>query len=320
MNIRDKITVCRICMLFFIALFACNKAFSQNIPPQDMEKFQIMEDSLMHTADSMFNAFIPDSHLAYSERFVRQLIRTLKIPNSYYYPFPKLGEVINIIYPDDQSFRIFNWEIVPSNVLKVYFGAIQLPSEKLKLYGLRDYSEELTHGAEDSILTQGKWFGALYYRIMPEEVGGQKIYTLFGLNSSNPRSNKKVLDPLTINEKGVTFGAPIFGIASENFPRQRINRFILEYKKEVHVGLNWDKERQVIIFDKLVSQVNDPNRKYTYVPSGEYDGLRWGNDMWNYVRDLVPVTILKDGEAPTLDPQQQEEKPKSFPENDRERR
>ncbi len=173
----------KVYIVLLIALMACSKAFSQNIAPQDMERFQIMEDSLLVTADSMFNAFIPDAHLGYSERFVKKMIRALKIPNSYYYPFDRLKEVINIIYADDQSFRIFNWEIVPSNVLKVYFGAIQMPSERLKLYGLRDYSEELGKGAEDSILTHGKWFGALYYRIMSEDVGGHKIYTLFGLNS-----------------------------------------------------------------------------------------------------------------------------------------
>ena len=324
MNIRKKITIFqlsgRVYIVLIIALLICSKAFSQTIPPQDMERFQIMEDSLMLTADSMYNAFIPDARLGYSERFVKQLIRTLKIPNSYYYTFPKLKDIINIMNPDDQSFRIFNWDIIPSEVLKIYFGAIQLPQEKLKLYGLRDYSQELGHGAEDSILTGGKWYGALYYRIMTEEVEGHKMYTLFGLNGADPRSNKKVLDPRVINERGVTFGAPVFGVASENFPRQRINRFILEYKKEVHVGLNWDDERKVIIFDKLVSQVNDPNRKYTYVPSGQYDGLRWGNETWNYLQDLVPVTLLKDGEAPTPDQQQQEQKPISFPENDRERK
>ena len=54
----------------------------------------------------------------------------------------------------------------------------------------------------------------------------------------------------------------------------------------------------MIIFDKLVSQINDPNRKYTFAPTGQYDGLRWENERWNYVSDLIPVTILKDGEAP----------------------
>ncbi len=133
---------------------------------------------------------------------------------------------------------------------------------------------------------------------MSHEVNGHAVYTLFGLNASSPLSNRKVLDPMTIDEHGVTFGAPIFGVASENFPKQRINRFVLEYKKGVQASMNWDEEKKVIIFDKLVSQGNDPRRKYTYAPSGQYDGFRWNNEMWNYLTDLIPVTILKDGEAP----------------------
>jgi len=287
--------------MFIFVFFAFGKAFAQTIDPQNLEKFQIMEDSMLLTADSMYEAFLPDTHIGYSERFVRQLVRTLKIPNSYLYPFDKLKDKINIIYADDKSFRIFNWEIVPSQVMKRYYGAIQLPQEKLKLIPLYDYTEEMGKGAEDSILTGGKWFGAIIYRILSNEVQGRKVYTLFGLNTSSPISNKKCLDPMMFTGNGVTFGAPIFGVASENFPRQRINRFILEYKKDVQVGMNWNEEKQVIIFDKLVSQMNDPHRKYTFVPSGQYDGFRWGNETWNYVQDLIPVTILQDGQEPPAD-------------------
>jgi hypothetical protein len=284
---------------FVFALFAGGKVFSQRIAPPDMDKFRIMEDSLMVTADSMYEAFLPDTHIGYSERFAGQLLRTLKIPNSYYYPFDSLRKLINIIYADDNAFRIFNWEITPSEVTKRYYGAIQLPQEKLKLFGLIDYTEQMGKGEEDSILTNRKWFGAIYYRIMAREVKGRKVYTMFGFNASSPLSNKKVLDAMTLDERGATFGAPIFGIASNNFPGRRINRFILEYKKNVQVSMNWNEEKQVIIFDKLVSQVNDPHRKYTYAPSGQYDGLRWHSDCWNYERDLIPVTLLRDGEAPS---------------------
>lgn len=280
-------------------LFTTGRAGAQAIDPHDMEKLHIMEDSLAITADSMYEAFLPDTHVMYSERFARQLVRALKIPNSYLYPFDSIRKIINIIYSDDNAFRIFNWVIEPSPATRRYYGAIQLPQTQLKLYGLHDYTEELVKGAEDSILTGGKWFGALYYRIMTREVEGQKVYNLFGVNMGSAISNKKVIDVLSFGEQGIMFGAPIFGVASENFPNRRVNRFILEYKKDVQVGMNWNEERQVIIFDKLVSQMNDPKRKYTYVPSGQYDGLRWGNDMWNYVRDLIPITILKDGEAPS---------------------
>jgi len=284
-------------VVYVLALMAGGRAFGQ-ISPQDMDKFQIMEDSMLVTIDSMYNAFIPDTHTFYCERFVKQLVRTLKIPNSFYYPFDKFKDKVNIMYPDDRSFRLFNWAIIPTLISERYYGAIQLPQAQLKLYPLFDCSEELGKGAEDSILSGGKWYGAIYYRIITHDVDGKNGYTLFGYNGSSPISNKKVLDVLMLADNGVTFGAPIFAVASESNPQQRINRFILEYKKGVQVSMNLDTEKQMIYFDKLVSQYNDPGRKYTYVPSGEYDGFKWYDKQWNYVRDLIPVQILKDGDAP----------------------
>ena len=286
----------------FVLLFLAGKTMhAQEITPHDMEKLQIMEDSMVTTVDSMYTAFMPDSHIGYSERLIRQLIKALRIPNSYLYPFDKLKDQINIIYADDRSFRIFNWGVDIAEIYKRYYGAVQLPNEQLKLYGLSDYSEKLGKGAEDSVLTHGKWFGALYYRIMSGDFEGQKVYTLFGFSEGSPLSNKKILDPMIVTDSSITFGAPIFGVGSKNFKGKPINRFILEYKKGVQVSLNWDDEKKMIVFDELTSQVNDPNRKYTYVPSGLYDGFFWNNEMWNYRMNLMPIQELQDGEAPLED-------------------
>jgi len=133
---------------------------------------------------------------------------------------------------------------------------------------------------------------------MSNTIKGRKIYTLFGMNAGGMLSNKKVLDPMYFDGNGVMFGAQIFSVTSPANPQQPVRRFVLEYKKDVTASMNWDAERQMIVFDKLASVSNDPTRKYTYVPSGQYDGFVWANDMWQYQRDLVNVKILQDGEAP----------------------
>lgn len=285
-------------------LFFSGKSLAQDnslgsISDEGRAFLRAMEDSLITTADSMYTAYIPDTRPAYCERFVKQLIKALKVPNSYKYPFDTLSKKINIIYPDDNSYRIFNWNIQPTPVTNRYYGAIQMPAEQLKLYPMVDYSEDLGKMATDSPLTKTKWYGAIYYRIITHEVDGKKVYTLFGLNASSPISNKKVLEPLEFTDNGPVFGAQIFNVNSETAPGNRIYRFIIEYKKEVQASMNWDDELKVIYFDKLQSQVNDPNRKYTYVPSGQYDGFKWQDDQWKYVTDLIPIQSLKDGEAPS---------------------
>ncbi|RYE21165.1 MAG: hypothetical protein EOP51_16260 [Sphingobacteriales bacterium] len=279
--------------VFAFLLLVGSKSFAQNA---DMK---VMEDSLVVTADSMYNAFISDQRIEYNEQFVKQLVRALKMPGSYNYPFTELQKTINIITPDDKKFRIFNWSIAPTDLTRRYYGAIQMNSQELKLYPLFDYSANLGKGGEDSTLTGGKWYGALYYRIIPHDIDGQTVYTLFGLNASSTISNKKLMDPLVITSNGPSFGAPIFNVRSEERPDERVNRFIIEYKKAVQASMNWDEDLNAVYFDKLVSDVNDPNRKYTYVPSGEYDGFKWDGGYWNYVRNLIPIDALKDGQAPT---------------------
>lgn len=269
---------------------------------EDQLQIQKVEDTLINLADSMYNSYIPDERPEYCQKFVKHLLHALKVPYSYEYAFDRLGKKINIISSDDKAFRIFNWYIVQSETSLRYYGAIQVPSEELKLYPLIDYTNELKKGEEDSILTNGKWFGALYYKIIPNDYNGGKIYSLLGLNASSPISNKKVIEPLQFTDKGIVFGAPIFDKDADGHTGGHINRFIMEYKKEVQASLNWDDEKKMIYFDKLISQVNDPHRKYTFVPSGEYDGFRWEYSQWNYITDLIPVKNLKDGEAPTPDP------------------
>ena len=258
------------------------------------------EDTLVLLADSMYNAFIPDQRIEYCDKFVRTLVRALKTENSYQYTFPKLKDKINIIAPDDKAFRVFNWVIAPSEVARRYYGAIQMAGSELKLYPLVDYTSELGKGAVDSVLTKGKWFGALYYRILKSEGEGDPVYTFIGLNASSPIANKKVMDPLRFTENGIVFGAPIFSIKTEK--GQPLNRFILEYKKDVQAAMNWDESLKMVYFDRLVSSINDPARKYTYVPSGQYDGFRWSGGQWQYVQDLIPVQEFKDGEAPAPAP------------------
>lgn len=263
---------------------------------------------MLVTADSMYHAFIPDDRAIYTERFVKQLVQALKQSNSWEYEFPKLKEQINILYPDDKSFRIFNWAIAPTDVTRRYYGAIQMPGETLKLHPLIDYSDKIKSCVEDTVLSGGKWYGGLIYKIMGMEVDGETIYTLFTLNASSAISNKKVLDPMVITDKGAVFGAQIFEYNSTCKPERLINRFVMEYKKEVQASLNWDSEFNAIYFDKLVSQVNDPNRKYTYVPSGQYDGFRWKGTKWTYVENLIPLDIREDGQAPTPNPKFKNEK------------
>lgn len=286
-----------ICMVFLFTAKAQN-----DINPNDLKSLQSSEKQLITLADSMYNEVIPELREVKALHFIKLLVLTLRVPYSYEYGFDSLNTKINVVYPEDKSFRIFNWSVQNTENTQRYYGAIQMPSANLKLYPLIDVSESFQKGAEDSVFTTGKWYGALYYRIMDNTVNGEKIYTLFGINNSSPISTKKLLDPLQIAPNGPVFGAQVFAISSQIKKGEKINRFVLEYKKGIQASMNWEPEQKAIFFDRLESEANDPNRKYTFVPTGQYDGLRWDGRQYVFVKDLIEVVNRKDGEAPSPEP------------------
>jgi hypothetical protein len=287
---------------FLIALlFGVFPATAQKngIDEEDWEQLVAIEDSLVVIADSMLGNSIPDDRIEYCINFAKQLRRALDIPGSFNYPFPKLDTVIHIVYPNDRSFRIFNWMIAPAETVRRYYGAIQMAGPEGRLYPLRDNSRDIEERAETMNLTGDQWFGCEYYRILDHEVMGQKTYLLFGQNTDGMQSNKKILDILRFEEQGPVFGAPVFVVP--DYRRQGVrtqNRMILEYKKGANASLNYDSTRRMIMFDRLASEINDPNRKNTYAPTGQTDGLRYENGQFIFVRDAIPVLKLKDGQAP----------------------
>jgi len=152
--------------------------------------------------------------------------------------------------------------------------------------------------AETAVAGPDRWYGCEIYKIMPQIVQGQKVYLLFGFNSDGANSNKKIIDVLTIDSDNATLGAPIFAMPNIQGRMEQVSRVLLEYKKSAQVFLNYDNERKMIVFNRLASEVTDPNRKSTYIPTGQMDGLRFENGMFVFVKDAVPVLKLQDGQAP----------------------
>lgn len=265
----------------------------------ETEQLKQLEDSLVVLADSMLTAPIPDERVDFCVRFTKKLRIAFEIPGSFNYPFTRLSGKIHILYPEDKSFRIFNWLIAPSESMRRYFGAIQMAGEEPRYYPLRDNTNNLEKGAETMTLSSEQWYGCEYYKIMPQMIQGQRAYLLFGFNSNGLTSNKKLIDVLTFDSRGPLFGAPIFMVPDSRGQRLvQQSRLILEYKKDAQIYLNYDESKKMILFNRLASEVTDPNRKNTYIPTGQMDGLRWENDVYMFVKDAIPVLKLQDGQAP----------------------
>jgi hypothetical protein len=75
----------------------------------------------------------------------------------------------------------------------------------------------------------------------------------------------------------------------------------MEYKKTDGPKLNYDREMDIIVVEHLVSESNEPNKKWTLVGDGDYEGFKWQNGKWIHIEKIFnQVTPL--GQEPLPNP------------------
>lgn len=294
-----KIMIKNILISTSVLLGSCVSLWAQKtLTKSELEVFQKDEKVLMALVDSFRSAPIPDERVGFGMTFIKKLKTVLETDNSYYYKFDSLKTKMHIIVAPDNTFRIFNWLIVPSDYVKNYFGAIQMQGES-KVIPLLDYSDRLQdQNKEQEILSNRQWYGCEYYNILKDQVNGQPAYLLFGYNSNSSTTNRKLVDVLRFEDGQAIFGAPIFEAPNNLGRLENMNRFVQHYKKNVTTTLNYDPKIQMIVFNRLESDIATPSRKDTYVPAGPIDGLKKNGYKWTYVPEVFQILKLKDGEAP----------------------
>jgi len=274
---------------------------AQILSPAETREFQKREDSLKQFAYNIVFADKPEQRLRSDSFFIRMLVRTLKLQHSFYYPLDSL-QTISRLYAPDSSFRIFTWQLKKDEYFYLQRGAIQMRTDdgSLKLIGLHDFSM-FTAKPLDSVRSPLNWIGAIYYRIILKTYNGRKFYTLLGFDDYSISSNKKWMEVLTFNERGEpVFGGPYISFRNDTSRLSRKNtmvRFNIEYKKEAITTFNYDPALDMIVFDDLVPEADEPEKKDTYVPDGDFQGFKWVDGQWVHIEKLFDFK-LKDGQFP----------------------
>jgi len=284
--------------LIGILLTTAVGANAQHLSSTNKKILDKKEDSLKNAADSMVNGIAPAKRFRSDSILVRTLVRALQINNSFYYPFDSLLAVSKL-YPPDSSFRIFTWQLKKDEYMYIQKGAIQMrtPAGELKLIPLFDASM-FTAKPLDSVRTRSTWIGAIYYKIIQKSFNNKKYYTLLGFDDFSVSSNRKWMEVLSFNEKGEpVFGGPFISFKEDTVKRATLQRFNIEYKKDARTTFNYNPELDMIIYDHLISETDEPEKKDTYIPDGDFEGFKWKNGQWVHV-DKVFNFSLKEGEAP----------------------
>ena len=87
-------------------------------------------------------------------------------------------------------------------------------------------------------------------------------------------------------------------------------------KKESTAKLNYDEELGLIIAEHLISETKEPQKKWTYVTDGDFEGFKWVNGKWlsnwpgvdssvseiphDFAIDIHPLTMKRWHHQPSL--------------------
>jgi hypothetical protein len=287
-----------ICLLVLVCLgLFGNRLMAQKLSPAVVKQLRINEDSLKLISQKMVFSEQAADRFRSDSIFVRTFIRALKTPFSFYYPFDSVN--ISKLYSPDSSFRIFTWQLKKDEYVILQKGAIQMNTAdgSLKLHPLFDYSM-FTAKPLDSARSAKNWIGAIYYKIIQKEHNGKNYYTLIGFDDFNVNSNKKWMEILHFDANGEpVFGGPFISFKNDSIKKPTQARFSIQYKKEAKTFFNYDPELDLIIVDHLVSETDEPEKKFTYIPDGDYEAFRWENGQWVHIDKLFHEK-LKDGDFP----------------------
>jgi hypothetical protein len=273
---------------------------------QRFQNISQAEDTLSRILTSMNNARDDSSKVQINQYFSECMLEALIFPSSDEYPFESLKTIVKLTSPD-KMFLIFQWNLPTRDGKNTYYGFIKLLGQNQPvIYPLSDHSGSLP-GADTLILDNGQWFGALYYKIIPEVIqSGKTIYTLLGWAGRNARITQKVIEVLSFDD----LNQPVFGL--KLFPNYRggaMTRIIFRFAASTTMSLKYEtqeiatekrwnskkrifdqtmQETQLIVCDRMVPQDSQLEGQYEfYIAAGDiFDGFVFTKGSWTFLEGI----------------------------------
>lgn len=283
-----RIIIVRLLIVSLLMGFVSSQTHGQRPhKPHHFDSLKQVEKELHAIGDSMVDGKRQARRVSSLKKFIPQLIKALKIPGSFDYPFDSLRYMFTFT-PPDERFRLYNWHINFADNTFRFYGVIQMNNpDSLQLYPLYDRVEDALLNARDTVLDREGWYGAQYFKMVQQVIDKKKYYILLGWDGFNNKMNRKLIDVLHFSGSGKPlFGAPIF--QKDGKVQKRV---IWKYNNKATMQVEYDAKEQVIAFDHLVP----PGRKregmeHTYVPDGTYDFYKFnpGKGKWVFKKQYFP--------------------------------
>jgi hypothetical protein len=273
-------------ILFFIGILL--SFMSSALAQSAIDNVESFEDSLVTSLEQIRTAKTLKEKLVLNTRFENTLRKALRYDEAFTYKFNALSKVMSTKTSPDNVFRIFNWNIEVPDIQEHYFFCLVMKYDSRKgeyviieLYDKSKYAARV----EYTVHNDKKWFGALYYEIIPVKKGLNTIYTLLGWDGNNRMSNKKIIETMSFQGKDkIKFGLPIFK-QDEDTKR----RVVFQYSKKATISVKYKliKRKEYIIFDHLSPMSGQLAGIPDYlVPDLSFDAFVLENGKWNYLKDF----------------------------------
>jgi hypothetical protein len=289
----------KVFLLALVSIFICRAGIAQTVSQNIQNPMQGYEDSLKYWGSKFINDEDELERINANHTFIKTLVKALKTPDSFQYPFDSV-KTISILNSPDNRFRIFSWPIAYNDGSYRFYGAIQINTGgSLKLFPLNDDSFAFFN-PQDTISDNLKWYGAEYYRIIPV-YSPHLYYVLLGWKGNSAKSTKKVIEVLSfINDK------PVFGRAVFDEKTRVYKRIVFEYTRQASMLLRYIPDLNLIVFDHLAPPEEKlRGQKDTYGPDLSYDGFRLRDGRWQFVENLDMRNVPENRDDQYIDPKKQ---------------
>ncbi|MGV3638825.1 MAG: hypothetical protein ACO1NQ_14385 [Flavobacteriales bacterium] len=181
----------------------------------------------------------------------------------------------------DGAFKLFTWNLPRTDGTHLFEGFLLIRTDKGQaLYELRDMTTRIA-APEVPELGPDKWYGALYYEVIPVKKGGRTFYTLLGWKGYSKAETRKVIEVLSFKGGKPRFGAPVFTTDKATKSRVKPMRRVFGYAFNVTMTLRYDPELEAIIMDHLSPPRPDLKEQWAfYGPDMTHDGYFWHKGEW----------------------------------------
>lgn len=183
--------------------------------------------------------------------------------------------------PDGQ-FRLLTWNVPRTDGSHLFEGMLLYrQGRKRTLAELRDMSPSIT-APEVPELGPDRWYGALYYDVVPVQRGGKTYYTLLGWKGQSKVETRKVIDVLHFKGGQPRFGASLFGMG-----KLKASRKVYGFSFQAVMVLRHEAGQGRILLDHLSPTRADMEGQWAfYGPDLSYDAFVWDKDHWRFERDV----------------------------------